>query len=152
AQAHLRIRRYSDQEQMRIAVFRGRLNSGILIPPGWHGTDDLQVYLSQASAGSPVIRAAVDAELSRMAYGAPPFEVAIRLPSGGREGRPRLGFQYTAPANVVLFLMIHGFIASFAVIHLRRSGLSKRLLATPRRTWEIFVMLAISPLQAMIVQ
>src|SRR5262249_51400694 len=28
AQAPLRIRRYSDQEQMRIAVFRGRLNGG----------------------------------------------------------------------------------------------------------------------------
>jgi ABC-2 type transport system permease protein len=152
AQAHLRIRRYSDQEQMRIAVFRGRLNGGILIPPGWHGTGDLEVYLSQASVGSPIIRAAIDAELSRMARGVPLFAVAIRLPGGGREGPPRVGFQYTAPANVVLFIMIHGFVAAFGIIQLRRSGLSKRLLATPRRTWELFAMLAIGPLQVMIVQ
>jgi ABC-2 type transport system permease protein len=151
-QAHLRIRRYTDQEQLRIAVFRGRLNSGILIPPGWHGTDNLEVYLSQASAGSPIIRAAIDAELGRMARGIPPLEVAIRLPDGGREGPPRLGFQYTAPANVVLFIMIHGFVASFSIIQLRLSGLAQRLLATPRRTWELFAMLAIGPLQVMLVQ
>jgi ABC-2 type transport system permease protein len=152
AQPHVRIRRYTDQEKMQIAVFRGRLNSGILIPPSWQGTDDLEVYLSQASAGAPVIRAAIDAELSRMARGVPPFEVATRLPGGGREGPPRLGFQYTAPANVVLFIMIHGFVAAFGIIQLRRSGLSKRLLATPRRTWELFAMLAIGPLQVMLVQ
>jgi len=152
AQAHLQIRHYSDREQMRIAVFRGRLNGGILFPPGWHGTDDLEVYLSQASAGSPIIRAAVDAELSRMARGVPPLAVTVRLPDGGREGPPRLGFRYTAPANVVLFIMIHGFVASLGIIQLRLSGLAKRLLATPRRSWELFVMLAIGPLQAMIVQ
>jgi ABC-2 type transport system permease protein len=137
---------------MRIAVFRGRLNGGILIPPGWRGTDDLEVYLSQASAGSPIIRAAIDAQLSRMARSIPPFDVAIRFPGGGRAGPLRLGFQYTAPANVVLFIMIHGFIASFGIIQLRRSGLAKRLLATPRHSWELFVMLAIGPLQVMIVQ
>src|SRR5262245_14311081 len=121
-------------------------------PPGWRDTDNLEVYLSQASAGSPIIRAAIDAQLSRMARGVSSPEVAIRLPGGGREGPPRLGFQYTAPANVVLFIMIHGFVASFSIIQLRHSGLSQRLLATPRRSWELFAMLAIGPLQVMIVQ
>lgn len=152
AQPHLRIRRYTDQETMRVAVFRGRLNGGLLIPPGWHGTDDLDVYLSQASVGSPIIRAAIDAELSRMARGVPSWAVAIRFPGGGHGGGPRLGFHYTAPANVVLFLMIHGFVASFGIIQLRRSGLSQRLLATPARSGELFAMLAIGPLQAMIAQ
>jgi ABC-2 type transport system permease protein len=152
AQTHLRVRRYTDREQMQIAVFRGRLNGGILIPPGWRGTDNLEVYLSQASVGAPIIRAAIDAELSRMARGAAPLTVPIRFPAGGREGPPRIGFQYTAPANVVLFIMIHGFIASFSILQLRRSGVSQRLLATPRRTWELFVMLAIGPLQVMIIQ
>ncbi|HEV8718229.1 MAG TPA: ABC transporter permease [Candidatus Binatia bacterium] len=153
AQAHLRIRRYVDQEQMRIAVFRGRLNGGIMIPPGWHGIDNLAVYLSQASVGSPIIRATIDAQLSRMARGAAPPDVMIRFLGGGsREGPPRLGFQYTAPANMVLFIMIHGFVASLSIIQLRRSGLSKRLLATPRHSWELFAMLAIGPLQVMIIQ
>lgn len=151
-QAYMRIRHYTDQEKMRIAVFRGRLNGAILIPPSWHGTEDFEVYLSQASAGSPITRVAIDAELSRMAHGAAPADVAIRFPGGGRAGPPRLGFQYTAPANLVLFIMIHGFVASFGIIQLRRSGLSKRLLATPKRSWELFAMLAIGPLQAMLIQ
>jgi ABC-2 type transport system permease protein len=137
---------------MRIAVFRGRLNGGIIIPPGWRGTEDLEVYLSQASIGSPIIRVTIDAELSCMARGAPPADLTIRFPDGGRAGPPRLGFQYTAPANVVLFIMIHGFVASLSIIQLRRSGLAKRLLATPRRTWELFAMLAIAPLQVMLIQ
>jgi len=92
------------------------------------------------------------AELSRMARGVLPLAVAMRLPGGGRVGPPRLGFQYTAPANVVLFIMIHGCVASVGILQLRRSGLSQRLLATPRRAWELFAMLAIGLLQVMIVQ
>ncbi|MBI3799277.1 MAG: ABC transporter permease [Deltaproteobacteria bacterium] len=152
ARAPLRIRSYADQETMRIAVFRGRLNGGILIPPGWRGTDDLEVYLSQASVGAPIIRATIDAALSRRDRGAAPFDITTRFPGGGLAGAPRLGFRYTAPANVVLFIMIHGFVASLAIIQLRRSGLAKRLLATPRRTWELFAMLAIGPLQVMSIQ
>jgi ABC-2 type transport system permease protein len=152
ARAPLRICSYADQEKMRIAVFRGRLNGGIMIPASWHGTDDLEVYLSQASVGSPIIRATIDAELSRRDRGAAPPDVTTRFPGGGRASPPRLGFRYTAPANVVLFIMIHGFVASLAIIQLRRSGLAKRLLATPRRTGELFAMLAIGPLQVMIIQ
>jgi ABC-2 type transport system permease protein len=152
SQAHLRIRSYTDQEKMRIAVFRGRLNGGLIIPPDWHGQDDLEVYLSQASVGSPIIRATIDAELSHRNRSAAPSDVTTRFPGGGHASPPRLGFPYTAPANVVLFVMIHGFVASLAIIQLRRSGLAKRLLATPRRTWELFAMLAIGPLQVMIIQ
>jgi len=152
AQASLRLRSYTDQEKMRVAVFRGRLNAGLIIPPGWHGTDNLEVYLSQASVGSPILRATLDAVLSHRKHGAVPSDVTVRFPSGGHASPPRLGFRYTAPANVVLFIMIHGFVASLAIIQLRGSGLAKRLLATPRRTWELFAMLAIGPLQVMIIQ
>jgi ABC-2 type transport system permease protein len=152
AEEHTRIRNYTDQERMRIAVFRGRLNAGVIIPPGWHGTDNLQVYLSRASVGSPILQSEIDAELSRMARGGKPLTIATRFPGGGRASAPRIGLQYTAPANLVLFLMINGFVASLGIIQLRRTGLSQRLLATPRRTWELFAMLAVGPMQQMIAQ
>jgi ABC-2 type transport system permease protein len=152
AEEHTRVRNYTDQERMRLAVFRGRLNAGVIIPPGWRGANDLQVYLSRASVGSPILQSEIDAELSRMARGAKPLAIATRFPAGGHASAPRVGFQYTAPANLVLFLMINGFASSLAIIRLRSSGISQRLLATPSRTWELFAMLAVGPMQQMIAQ
>jgi ABC-2 type transport system permease protein len=149
---HMRVRPYTDQEKLRLAVFRGRLDAGIVIPPGWQVTDDLDVYLSPANAEAPVLEAIIDADLSRLARGIKPFEVAVVYPGGGRAEAPPLGFQYTAPANLVLFVMINGFISALAIIELRRSGLSQRLLATPARTWELFAMLTVGPFQQMVGQ
>src|SRR5215471_10986119 len=39
-----RTRDYTSEERLRIAVFRGRMNAGIVIPPGWHGDRNLPVY------------------------------------------------------------------------------------------------------------
>jgi len=148
----LRVRDYTDQEKLRLAVFRGRMNAGILIPPGWHGESDLPVYVSRASAGSAIVQAGIDAELSRMARGPMPPDVPVRYPAGGSAGRPRLGFAYTAPANLVLFVMINGFVSALTILRLRESGISRRLLAAPRPTWELFLMLAVGPAQQMIAQ
>src|SRR5215469_2448678 len=147
-----RVRDYTDNEKLRLAVFRGRMNAGILIPPGWHGEGDLRVYVSRASAGSAIVRAGIDAELGRMASGTMPPDIPIRYPAGGRVGLPRLGFAYTAPANLVLFVMINGFVSALAILRLRESGISRRLLAAPRHTWELFLMLAVGPAQQMIAQ
>jgi len=147
-----RIRRYTNPEKLRLAVFRGRINAGILIPLGWHGKSNLPVYLSSASAGSAVVWAGVDAELSRMATGGKRLEVSIRYPAGGRLGLPHLGFAYTAPANLVLFVMINGFVSALGILRLCQSGIARRLLAAPRSTWELFGMLAVGPAQQMIVQ
>src|ERR1700677_5080261 len=152
ANPHMRMRKYTNQEKMRIAVFRGRLNAGVIVPSGWRGVGDPEVYLSSASAGSPVIRAAIDADLSRLANRAKPFAIPIHYPGGGGEQALPLGFQYTAPANLVLFVMINGLVSALAIIRLRSSGLSQRLLATPARTWELFTMLSIGPFQQMLVQ
>ena len=152
ANQHMRVHSYTDQEKMRIAVFRGRLNAGVIVPSGWRGVGDLNVYLSQASAGSPIIRAAIDADLSRLANRAKPLAIAVHYPGGGGEGALPLGFQYTAPANLVLFVMINGLVSSAAILRLRSSGLSRRLLATPARTWELFAMLTVGPFQQMLAQ
>jgi ABC-2 type transport system permease protein len=152
ANQHMRVHMYTDQEKMRLAVFRGRLNAGVIVPSGWRGVGDLDVYLSQASSGSPIIRAAIDADLSRLANRAKPLAIPVRYPGGGGEEALPLGFQYTAPANLVLFLMINGLVSSLAIIRLRSSGLSQRLLATPARTWQLFAMLTVGPFQQMLVQ
>jgi ABC-2 type transport system permease protein len=152
ANPHMRIHSYTDREKMRIAVFRGRLNAGVIVPSGWRGAGDLEVYFSSASAGSPVIRAAIDADLSRLANGAKPLAIPVHYPGGGGEEALPLGFQYTAPANLVLFVMINGLVSALAIIRLRSSGLSQRLLASPARTWELFAMLTVGPFQQMVAQ
>jgi ABC-2 type transport system permease protein len=146
------IRDYTNEERLKLAVFRGRMNAGILIPPGWHGDQNLGVYLSSASASAAVMRAGINTELSWMARGGQPLDVPIRYPAGEHAGLPRLGFAYTAPANLVLFVMINGFVSALTILQLRESGISRRLLAAPRRTWELLAMLAIAPAQQMIAQ
>ena len=147
-----RVRDYTNQEKLQIAVFRGRMNAGILIPPGWHGDQSLPVYLTSASAGSAIVQVGINAELSRMVRDGKPIDIPIRYPAGGRIGLPRIGFAYTAPANLVLFVMINGFVSALTILQLRESGISRRLLAAPRRTWELLAMLAIAPAQQMVVQ
>ncbi|HUA35308.1 MAG TPA: ABC transporter permease [Candidatus Binataceae bacterium] len=149
---HFQIRDYSDEQRLKIAVFRGRMNAGLVIPPGWHGDQNLDVYLSTANAGAGIMRAGINTELSRMASGGPPLDVPVRYPGGGHAGVPRLGFGYTAPANLVLFVMVTGFVSALTILQLRENGISRRLLAAPRRTWELVAMLAIAPAQQMIAQ
>jgi ABC-2 type transport system permease protein len=147
-----RVRDYSSEERLRIAVFRGRMNAGIVIPPGWHGDRNLPVYFSGASATAGVVRVGIDAELSAVARAGKQLDVRIRFPAGGHTGPPRVGFAYTAPANLVLFVIINGFVSAVTILQLRESGISRRLLATPRRTWELLAMLAVAPAQQMIAQ
>src|SRR5215469_10216231 len=152
ANQQFRIRGYTDQDRLRMAVFRGRMNAGILIPPGWQGDRSLPVYFSSASSTATVVRVSIDAALSAMARGEKALDARVRYPAGGRAGSPRLGFAYTAPANLVLFVMINGFVSGLTILQLRERGISRRLLAAPRRTWELYAMLAVGPAQQMIAQ
>ncbi len=152
ANEQFRVRDYTNAERLRIAVFRGRMNAGILIPPGWHGGRNVPVYLSSASSTAAIVRAGIDAELSGLARGGKSLDTPIRYPAGGHAGSPRVGFPYTAPANLVLFMMINGFVLTLPILQLRESGLSRRLLAAPRRTWELLGMLAVAPAQQMVAE
>ncbi|HKM98921.1 MAG TPA: ABC transporter permease [Candidatus Binataceae bacterium] len=150
---HFHIRDYTNEERLKIAVFRGRMNAGLLIPPGWHGDQNLPLYLSTASGGAPaVVQTGINTELSRMAASGQPLDVPVSYPEGGHGGSQRLGFGYTAPANLVLFAMINGFVSALTILQLRESGISRRLLAAPRRTWELLAMLAVAPAQQIVAQ
>jgi ABC-2 type transport system permease protein len=147
-----RIRYCTNAERLRIAVFRGRMNAGVLIPAVWHGDRDVPVYFSSTSSTSAIVRVGIDAELSGLARGGKSLDAGIRYPTGGRAGPPRVGFAYTAPANLVLFVMINGFVLALTILQLRENGISRRLLAAPRRTCELLGMLAVAPAQQMIAQ
>jgi ABC-2 type transport system permease protein len=47
------------------------------------------------------------------------------------------GFEYTAPANLVLFVFITSFAGSAALIESRRLGVARRMLGTPTSVGEI---------------
>jgi ABC-2 type transport system permease protein len=50
---------------------------------------------------------------------------------GGREDALPAGFNYTAPANLVLFVFITSLAGAASLIEARRLGVTRRLLATP---------------------
>jgi ABC-2 type transport system permease protein len=53
---------------------------------------------------------------------------------GGREDALPTGFNYTAPANLVLFVFITSLAGAAGLIEARRLGVTRRMLATPTTT------------------
>jgi ABC-2 type transport system permease protein len=152
AEPTVRIREYRDPTLMHAAVYRGRLHAGVLVPPGWRGDSDLEVYATAAGVGAIVVRAIADARLARVLAPESAREVPSRVHDGTTEGSPPIGFHYTAPSNLVLFLFINGLISSAALLTMRRRGITRRLLATPASTFELLLLMMVGPAQVMIVQ
>jgi ABC-2 type transport system permease protein len=65
-----------------------------------------------------------------LAGGERPVRVAATT-VGGREDALPTGFNYTAPANLVLFVFITSLAGAAALIESRRLGVTRRMLATP---------------------
>lgn len=152
---HVRVRHYDDREAMRIAVYRGRLHGGLSLPRDWDGAGDLEFYASQAGAGTPVIRSILDSVLARLADPMPSAADAgaeIDVLDGETLGSPPVGYQYTAPSNLVLFVILNGIVGAGGLVGLRRTGLGWRLLAAPVSRASLAVALAIAPLQLMAMQ
>jgi ABC-2 type transport system permease protein len=148
ADGHLRVRAYDDRERLRIAVYRGRLHGGLIFPPTWDGEEDLEVYASKAGAGTPVLRTMLDRALARQRVPAAPGATTEVL-DGETLGNPPTGYQYTAPSNLVLFVMMNAIIGSVGIVAQRRTGLGWRLLAAPLGRAKLTLGLAVSPLQLM---
>jgi len=151
ADPHLRVRAYEDAEFMRVAVFRGRLHAGIRVPEGWSASQDLDVWVSKAGAGSATLRAILDRELAQLTA-APPPAATLDVVDGDALGSPPIGFQYTAPSNLVLFVVMNAVLSSLWIVTLRRTGLGKRLVATPASRSELTLGLAVGPFQLMTIQ
>lgn len=75
---------------------------------------------------------------------------------GGREDALPTGFNYTAPANLVLFVFITSLAGAAGLIEARRLGVTRRMLATPTTAstilfGEALSRFAVALLQAMII-
>ncbi|HEV3014537.1 MAG TPA: ABC transporter permease, partial [Actinomycetota bacterium] len=63
---------------------------------------------------------------------------------GGREDALPTGFNYTAPANLVLFVFITSLAGAASLIEARRLGVTRRMLATPTTATTILIGQALS--------
>jgi ABC-2 type transport system permease protein len=63
---------------------------------------------------------------------------------GGREDALPTGFNYTAPANLVLFVFITSLAGAASLIEARRLGVTRRMLATPTSATTILTGQALS--------
>jgi ABC-2 type transport system permease protein len=152
AEPVVRVRDYTSADAMRAATYRGRLHAGVLVPEGWQGETDLELYATAAGVGAIVVRSIADARLARTLAPEAAQSVPSRVHDGGTERSPPIGFHYTAPSNLVLFLVISGIVSSTGLLVMRRRGITHRLLATPARTVELILLMLISPAQIMVVQ
>jgi ABC-2 type transport system permease protein len=77
-----------------------------------------------------------DTALARArALSALPEQVRVEATTiGGREDALPTGFNYTAPANLVLFVFITSLAGAAGLIEARRLGVTRRMLATPTTT------------------
>jgi ABC-2 type transport system permease protein len=114
------------------------------------------VQAAQFAAG--VSGAPFDATLARArSSAASAQQVRVEATTlGGREQALPDGFNYTAPANLVLFVFITSLTAAGALIEDRRLGVTRRMLATPTTTTTIVLgetigRFAIALLQGLIV-
>jgi ABC-2 type transport system permease protein len=99
-----------------------------------------------------------DAALARArALAALPERLAVEATTiGGREDALPTGFNYTAPANLVLFVFITSVAGAASLIEARRLGVTRRLLATPTTATTILFgeflgRFAVAMLQALII-
>jgi ABC-2 type transport system permease protein len=151
ADPHVRLRRHADPEAMRLAVYRGRLHGGLLVPAGWRAGEPLEVYLAKSGAGATVLRAILDRELARLVRAEAP-EASLDVVDGENLASPPIGYQYTAPSNLVLFTVTNAILSAGLLVALRRSGMGRRLLASPATPGELALALAVGPFQLMALQ
>lgn len=148
----VRIRDYDDLRLLRAGVYRGRLHAGIVVPVDWDGESDLEIHATAAGVGAIVVRAISEARLARAVRPEATRVVPNRVYDGGSEGSPPIGFHYTAPSNLVMFLMVSGLVSCSGLLLMRQRGITGRLLATPARTHELVLLAIVGPAQMMLVQ
>jgi ABC-2 type transport system permease protein len=178
-------RAYDDPDALRKAVRRGVVSAGVVVPAGYDqvlraGRPAEVIFVVDQTRPAPV-RSAVSAVVARQAAevkaarfaadsAGVPFEMALArvraladgqeqvraTTIGGREDALPTGFNYTAPANLVLFVFITSLAGAAGLIEARRLGVIRRMLATPTTTstilfGEALSRFAVALLQGMII-
>ncbi|MGN9836986.1 ABC transporter permease [Nonomuraea sp. H19] len=174
----LAVVRVPDVAELRRQIGQGSLVAGLVVP---EGADDramrLPFYLVDGSGEAAVVRNNVHAVLGRHGALAGAERMAEQLDAAPAqvdavvaETDPifsdvrvvpgaetlRLGFAYTAPANLVLFTFINSVAVAGALVETRRLGISRRSLAAPVRpglllAGEVLSRYVIALLQALLV-
>ncbi|MBF8186922.1 ABC transporter permease [Nonomuraea sp. K274] len=143
------------ERELRRQIGQGSLVAGLVVPEGADSTAAaLRFVMVENSGEAAVVRNNVHAALGRYgaladarrvaeAVGVTPAQVDtavaetdpifadIRIVPGAES--LRLGFAYTAPANLVLFTFINSAAVAGALVETRRLGISRRSLAAPVR-------------------
>ncbi|WP_336206686.1 ABC transporter permease [Nonomuraea sp. LPB2021202275-12-8] len=142
------VERVAGQEALRLAVSRGRVRAGLVIPDGYEqrvrARQPVEVtFLSKrddpASAGLEIqVRSAVAREAARLGAASgdggpvaspPRAEVRIvgREPDPGGLG----GFAVSAPSLLVMFVFFMSLVASLGMVAGLSAGVPRRMYATP---------------------
>ncbi|WP_201761275.1 MULTISPECIES: ABC transporter permease [unclassified Nonomuraea] len=174
----LTVVRVAGVAELRRQIGQGSLVAGLVLPDGvGDRAVRLPFYLVDGSGEAAVVRNNVHAVLGRYGalagaermagrLGASPAQVDlvvartdpifsdVRVVPGAET--LRLGFAYTAPANLVLFTFINSAAVAGSLVETRRLGISRRSLAAPVRPWvllagEVLSRYVIALLQALLV-
>jgi ABC-2 type transport system permease protein len=130
-------RGYADADAVRRAVRRGVVAAGVVLPAGYDqalraGRPAEVVFVTDQTRPAPFpVRSAVAAVMARQAAQVKARVEVEAVTVGGRTDALPTGFNYTAPANLVLFVFITSLAGAAALIEARRLGVTRRLLATP---------------------
>ena len=166
--ADLRVRTYDSEADMRAALRRGRVLVGIVVPSDY--SEDLDagrsVALRAVSQPGRSESAALRAQVAR-AVSQQSLSLLTERATGRASLPPRRGsfesrfgaapddaspFSYTAPSNLVLFVMITSLVFGSGFVYSRRLGTVRRMLATPTPVRAIVLGQALSAFVVALVQ
>ena len=166
---NLRVRVYDDEAAMRAALRRAQVLAGVVLPARYSADLDAGRSVQVRAVSQPgrsvsaVLRASMAravnqqslAVLAERATGRP-----VLRPSNGSSVQTRYGrapedispFSYTAPSNLVLFVIITSLVFGSGFVASRRLGTVQRMLATPTPARSIVLGQAVTAFVVALVQ
>jgi ABC-2 type transport system permease protein len=159
AQPDITVRAYTRESHLRSDIRRGRVLVGVVLPPGYDAalrqgrsaevhvvaqpgrTEAANARIDVSSAVANQAAVVMAARVAQEQAGVPlstgiarASALESRFIGRGRSARAhRSAFSYTAPSNLVLFLFITSISFGSGFVATRRSGVLRRMLATPTR-------------------
>lgn len=144
---NLRVRTYANESDMRAALRRAQVLAGVVVPAGYSRAIDagraveLRAVSQPGRNESAVLRAEIGKAVNRQSLAvlveratgtrsstARPASVSTRYGRAPTDASP---FSYTAPANIVLFVVITSLVFGSGFVASRQLGTVRRMLATP---------------------
>lgn len=147
----LKPRSFGSEGSARRSVRRGRITAALIVTEGYGsavrggGTGTVEVVVQPGRSESFEARIEIGVLLARF-----DLDVAVARGRGvsldgahaatasvpdytGEEDDDESPFAYTAPSNLVLFAFITALVTSAAIVDARRTGVTRRVLASPTR-------------------